>query len=540
VRARFPQLNAAQVRAQLRRTTDNIDMLPGNVPYAGKLGTGRLNVGRAVRANDQRAVRITQRTFRPSKAAYQPGDTIRLVVEVENLLQPVQNLTLTLSSPSPYLTVRQGAFDVGSLPTLARTSNSGTPFRLAVAAGAPLNARALLRYHFADPATGYEEDFYTTILLNPDYVVLNAGDLALTLTSRGNIGYDGPGSDLGEGVSYRGGAPLLYEGGLLLAAGATRVSSRLRNEQNGSDTDFFSLTQAALRRQPLRADQEATGVLQDSLPSATRNRTVGVQVRQRGFAWAQAPHRDYVILEYQLKNVTADTLKPLYAGLFMDWDVVPEYARNVVAWDSVRHLSYAYDKGDSTTYVGLKWLNGGTATCYAINVNAPAGSPVQLSNGFSRTEKHLTLRSGTRQRTTGQPNGTDIAHVLGAALSRLAPADSTVVAFAVLAAPTLVQLQAAADAAQTRYNQVLPVRPALAASAWQLYPNPASSKVRVEVPASFGGREVRLLNPLGQLLRRAVMLSNTALLDVSGLPAGMYIVRVHGTIGELARRLVVQ
>jgi subtilisin family serine protease len=540
VRARFPQFTAAQVRAQLRRTTDNIDALPGNAAYIGKLGTGRLNMLRAVRANDQRAARLTQRRFSPAKGAYQPADTIRLTVEVQNLLLPVQNLTLTVTSLSPFLTVRQGTFGAGALATLARTTNSAAPFRLAVAATVPLNTRAVLRYHFEDAATGYQEDQYGTLLLNPDYVVLNAGDLALTLTSRGSLGYDGIGSDLGEGVTYRGGAPLLYEGGLLLATGPSRVSSRLRNERNVADADFFRLTQAALRRQPLRADQEASNVLQDSLPSATRNRTVGVQVRQRGYAWAQAPHRDYVVLEYQLKNVTSDTLKPLYAGLFMDWDIIPEYARNVVAWDSVRRLSYAYDAGSPDVYVGLQWLRGGTATTYAIDVNAPAGSAVQLSNGFSRSEKHLTLSSGTRQRTTSRPAGTDIAHVVGAALPRLAPADSAVVAFAVLAAPTLAQLQAAADAAQTRYNLLLPTRPPLAAGTWQLYPNPTAGQARLEVPASFGGYQVLLLNPLGQVVQQVRFSGTTTSLDTSGLPAGLYLVRVQGIAGQLTRQLLVQ
>ncbi|WBA42282.1 S8 family peptidase [Hymenobacter canadensis] len=540
VRARFPQLSAAQVRAQLRRTTDNIDALPGNAAYAGKLGTGRLNMLRAVRANDQRATRLTQRLFSPAKGAYQPTDTIRLAVEVQNLLLPVQNLTLTVTSLSPFLTVRQGTFGAGALATLARATNTAAPFRLAVAAAVPLNTRAVLRYHFEDAATGYQEDQYGTLLLNPDYVVLNAGDLALTLTSRGSLGYDGIGSDLGEGVTYRGGAPLLYEGGLLLATGPNRVSSRLRNERNVPDADFFRLTQATLRRQPLRADQEASNLLQDSLPSATRNRTVGVQVRQRGYAWAQAPHRDYVVLEYQLRNMTPDTLKPLYAGLFMDWDVVPDYARNVVAWDSVRRLSYTYDASSPEVFVGLKWLSGGKATAYAIDVNAPAGSPVQLSNGFSKAEKYLTLSNGTRRPTTGLPAGTDIAHVLGAALPRLAPTDSAIVAFAVLAAPSLAQLQADADAAQTRYNLLLPTRPALAASAWQLYPNPATGRVRLEVPASFGGHQVLLLNTLGQAVQQTNFSSTTTTLDTSGLPAGLYLVRVHGTAGQLTRQLLVQ
>lgn len=539
VRVRFPQLNAAQVIAQLRRTTDPVDQLAGNLPYAGKLGTGRLNVYRAVRANDQRSARVVQSQYSPAKAAYQPNDTIRLAVTVQNLLQPVQNLTVTLSSLSPYVTVRQGAFGVGSLATLAQAGNAAAPFRMAVAASVPLNTRAVLRYHFSDPATGYEEDQYATLLLNPDYVVLNVGDLALTLTSRGNLGYDGLGSDIGEGISYRHGSPLLYEGGLMLATSPARVSSRIRNDKGNTDASFFSLAQAAVRRLPLRADQEATGMLRDSLPGPGQIHSVGVQVRQRGYAWAQPPHRDYVVLEYQLKNITADTLKPLYAGLFADWDI-NEYGRNVVAWDSVRRLSYVYDQGAPLQYVGLKWLRGGAPACYALDVNASASSPVHLFDGFSRAEKFLTLSSGTRQRTTGLPNGTDIAHVLGAVLPKLAPNDSATVAFAVLAAPSLAQLQAAADAAQVRYAQVLPVRPALAAGTWQLYPNPTTGQLQLEVPASFGATSVWVLNPLGQVIMQRSAIGTAINLDLRGVAAGVYVVQVQGTGGTASRRVLVQ
>ncbi|MBC8084049.1 MAG: S8 family peptidase [Hymenobacter sp.] len=539
VRARFPQLSAAQVIAQLRATTDNVYQLPGNAAYAGKLGTGRLNVHRAVLANNQHAVRLTQRVFSPSKTIYQLGDTIRLTVEMQNLLQPVQNLTLTVTSASPYLTVEQGTFAVAAMGTLARVSNAATPFRLTVAPAAPVNTAVVLRYHLADPATGYEEDQYTTLLINPEYVVLNAGDLALTLTHRGSLGTDGLGSTKGEGVRYRSGVSLLYEGGLLVGTGTTRISSRLRNDQNGADADFFSQTQTTLRRQTARADQEAVGVVQDSLPGATRNRTVGVRVRQRGSSWAQAPHRDYVTLEYQIKNVTPDTLKPLYMGLFADWDL-GDYSRNAVVWDSVRHLSYAYNVTNPTTYVGLQWLRGGVAASYAIDVKAPASSAVRLSNGFSRPEKLLTLSSGTRQRTAGLPAGTDIAQVIGAVLPWLAPADSVLVVFAVVAAPTLDQLRTAADAAQARYsqNQVLPVRPTGMAGTWQLYPNPTSGLVRVETPAGFGGRQLEVLSTLGQVVRQQALAGPAAELDLRALPAGLYVVRVRGAAGTLTQRVL--
>jgi hypothetical protein len=539
VRARFPQLSAEQVIAQLRATTDNIYNLPGNAAYAGKLGTGRLNVFRAVQANNQHAVRLTQCVFNPTKPVYQLGDTIRITVELQNLLQPMQNLTLTVTSLSPYVTVQQGTFTTTALGTMSRVSNAAAPFRLLVASAAPVNTPVTLRYHLSDPNTGYQEDQYVTIRVNPEYVVLNAGNLALTLTHRGSLGTDGIGSDIGEGVRYLGGTSMLYEGGLLLGTGTTRISSRLRNDRNSIDADFFSQAQTTLRRQTTYADQLATGVLRDSLPSATRNRTVGVEVRQQGSSWAHGVERNYVTLEYHIKNITADTLKPLYAALFADWDM-GAYNRNAVVWDSVRHLSYAYNVNTPNAYVGVQWLRGGTVLNYAIDVNAPAGSAVRLANGFSRAEKMLTLNNGTRQRTAGVATGTDIAQVVGAMFPQLAPADSAVVTLAIIAAPTLAQLQVAADDAIARYtqSQILRVRPSVAPVAWQLYPNPTSGQVRVEVPASFGGKRLEVLSTLGQVVKQQALVGSTATLDLQELPAGVYVVRVQGAASSLTRRVL--
>ena len=539
VRARFPQLSSAQVIAQLRATTDNVYNLPGNAAYIGKLGTGRLNVFRAVQANNQHAVRLTQCVFSPVKPVYQLNDTVRLTIEMQNLLQPMQNLTLTVTSLSPYVTVRQGSFTTTGLGTMSRVSNAATPFQLLVAAAAPVNTSVTLRYRLSDPATGYQDDQYATIVINPEYVVLNAGNLALTLTHRGSLGTDGLGSDKGEGVRYKGGNSMLYEGGLLLGTGTTRISSRLRNDRNSTDVDFYTQAQTTLRRQTGYANLTATGILRDSLPSATRNRTVGVQVRQQANSWAQGVERDYVTLEYHIKNVTPDTLKPLYAGIFADWDM-GDYSHNAVVWDSVRHLSYAYNVNTPNAYVGVQWLRGGTVSSFAIDVNAPVGNAVRLANGYSRAEKMLTLNSGTRQRTAGVAKGTDIAQVVSSVVASLAPADSVVVTFAVIAAPTLAQLQIAADDAIARYtqSQLLPVRPAVAQVAWQLYPNPTSGQVRVEVPASFGGKRLEVLSTLGQVVKQQALTTSTATLDLQELPAGVYMVRVQGTTGSLTRRVL--
>ncbi|RSK42194.1 S8 family peptidase [Hymenobacter perfusus] len=534
VRTRFPQYNAAQVAAQLRRTTDNIDALPGNAAYAGRIGSGRLNVLRAVTETRQHSARLVTRTFAPNRRAYAPGDTLRLTVQVQNLLQPVSNLTVTLSSLSPYLLVRQSTFAAGGLVTLEQRANAAAPFRLAVAATVPLNTKAVVRYRFQDAATGYQEDQYETILLNPDYVVLDAGNLALTLTSRGNIGYDGLGSEAGEGVNYRQGAPLLSEGGLLLATSATRVSDNVRNDRRGADADFLALSRAYLLAQPMRATQEAAGIFRDSLLGLTQGRTVGVRVRQHAYAEATAPHRDYVVLEYQLTNLTADTLKPLHVGLFMDWDLPGEAGRNVVEWDAARRLQYLFDPSAAQLFTGLRHLSGGQTSAYAINNQAPTAA-VRLADGFSAAEKFITLSTGTQNARLLTP--TDASQVTGAALPFLAPADSVMVAFAVLAAPSLSQLQTAADAAATRYQQLLPTRaPQLAGVA--LYPNPTTGRTQLTLPA--GPATVQLFSGLGQLLSTWHVTTGATVLDLSHYAPGMYLIRVQTRTDSITLRVLRQ
>lgn len=551
LRWHFPTYTAAQIAARLRQTTDNIDVLPANAAWAGRLGTGRLNVLQALTRPNLQEARVLTSTFAPAKPAYAPGDTLRLTVAVQNLLAPVAGLTVSLTSLSPYLTVRQGSYAVGALGTLGQASNAAAPFRLAVAAsGIPLNTTATLRYRLT-ASNGYQLDQFVDLVLNPDYVVLNANDLAMTLTSRGNLGYDNLAGTVGAGVMYRGSGNILSEGGLLLATSPTRVADRLRTSGGQSRQSFFATTQATRQQPGPRADQEARVAFQDTVPVAgSRIRSVGVAVRQRAYAWATTGRRDFVVLEYALRNLTADTLKPLCAGLFMDWDLpVPDGAgHNAAAWDSTRALGYCYSLGQPTSptlpaqYAGVRLLRGGTPAVYSIDSGAPAGSPVRLADGFSPSEKFLTLSSGTAraQRTAGLPNGADVVQVVGTRLAKLAPGDSTTVAFAVLAAPTLAQLQAAADAAALTYSTVLPTRPAALAAGFSVYPNPTTGTLRVDVAPTFGLREIWLSNMLGQVVLRQAATTAATTVRLPSLATGLYLLRAIGQAGILSQMVDVR
>jgi serine protease len=541
VRTRFPQFTAEQVMAQLRRSTDaGLYALPANANYQGYLGTGRLNIARAVAALTQREARVVSSTFSPARpAGYAPGDTLQLAATVRNLLLPVTGLTLTVRSLSPYLVVRQGTFAVGNLGTLSQLSNAAAPFRLAVAGNAPLNTTATLNYHFTGD-NGYESDQYVEVLLNPDFVQLDAGDISLSLTSRGNFAYDDLTGAGGQGLTYRGSVPLLSEGGLLLATSPTRVSDHLRASPGAVRQSFFTLAQVQRLAPGPRADQEARGAFRDSLPTATAPRSVGVRVQQRGQSWAApAARRNVILLDYSLRNLTADTLKPLYAGLFTDFDLPGETARNVARWDSVNRVSYAYDPVAPRFYAGVQVLGPRPAGVYAIDNAAPAGTPIYLNDGFSPAEKFLALSGGFNRahREAGATQGTDVAQVVSTLVPRLAPGDSATVAFALLVAPTLAELQAAAQAATATYQQALAAAPAAVASLpWQLYPNPTTGRLHIALPASLGPVTAQVLDALGRPVASAALPGGGGELSLAPLARGLYLVRIVGT--SLVQRVV--
>ena len=543
VRARFPQLTAEQVAAQLRRSTDaSLYGLPANAAYQGYLGTGRLNIARAVAALSQREARVVRSTFAPARpAGYSPGDTFRLTTTVRNLLLPVTGLTVTLTSSSPYLVVRQGAFAVGSLATLGEASNDARPFRLAVAAtGVPLNTMATLRYHFAG-TNNYQSDQYLDVLLNPDFVQLDAGDLSLSVTSRGNLAYDDPTGAVGQGLSYRGSTPLLSEGGLLLATSPTRVADRLRSSAGAWRQSFFTLAQIKRLAPGPRADQEARGTFRDSLPDAKLPRSVGVRVRQRGQSWAApAARRNFILLDYSLRNLTADTLKPLYAGLFADWDLPGETGRNVARWDSINRLGYCYDPVAPRFYAGVQVVGPRPAGVYSIDAAAPAGTPVYLGDGFSPAEKYLALSGGfgRAHREAGTlAQGTDVSQVVSTLVPRLAPGDSATVAFAVVVAPTLAELQTAAQAATAAYQQqVLAALPPATPPTWELYPNPTSGRLHVVLPGSLGPVVAQVLDALGRPVATVALPAGGGELSLATLAPGLYVVRIMGT--SLVQRVV--
>ncbi|RDV15808.1 T9SS C-terminal target domain-containing protein [Pontibacter diazotrophicus] len=446
VRAKYPELNARQAAERIRVSTDDIYELAGNQPYLEKLGKGRFNLKKALKQQNLKSVRCTSYGLALTTQIAYAGSTVALETSFLNYLSPTTALQVTLTSASTYVSMERGTLNLGSVATMATATSGLRPFILNIAEDAPTNHTVHLRLGFSD---GDYEDFqYITLVINPSFVTLTANDLHVSLNNVGNIGYNGLNFKQGIGVKYKGGPSLLFEGGLVVATDAGKVSDNLHNEKWLNDANFISSGPVRLRYDTPLATQEAR-----TLMEATGSKQAGVRVKQVASAWMEAPDRDYIIFEYQITNVTPDTIAKVHAGLFADWDI-GNYMQNAAAWDDSLKLGYVYNKRSALPYAGIKLLTKDQPVYHAIDNMGGNDSTVTVDDGFTDAEKYKIISNGVSRVKAGGRAGNNVSHIVGATLTDLAPGEIRTVAVALLAADNLTKLKVHAAAAQEKYISI--------------------------------------------------------------------------------------
>lgn len=465
VRTRFPGLTAAQAAERVRISADtSIFALSGNAAYRELIGRGRLDMLRALADPALRSVRLSTTSIR-ADTEYYGGDTLTVNASFRNLLAPLGGLRVTFSSPTAGVQVLGSPTrtfgPVGTLDTVFLAP--GQAFRVVLPPSSVPNTRVSLRFGFADTAGGYRDAEYVSVVLNPAYITLDATAIGATVTSGGDLGYDHADPRFGRSVALLpGGDRLLSEGGLLVGAAPDRVSDRLRSATAGQpDDDFQTINPIRFSAHLPWAAQTATGIFADTAGPAQ----AGVRVTQRAWNTLMAGCARAAFVEYGIINQTADTLRTLYAGLFADWDI-GQAPHNVARWDGARRLAYVASArpGADTAYAALQLLTAQPAATYAFDqLNATAPGPINATDGLTTAEKWAALVAAAGTPTTAGTTGggTDVAHLVRAALPRLAPQDTVQVAWAILAAPSLAELTAAADSAKALFDatQQLPTVP---------------------------------------------------------------------------------
>ena len=441
VKSHFPNYTSEQIAERIRVTADtSIYSLAENSAWVGMMGSGRLNMLRALTDPEKPSVHFTQVQTADitGDSILQPGETILITGIYKNFLAPTQNLNAVITCTSPYVTLLSSTNNLGIISTLSSISNASQPFSIQVNSDVPYNHDILIRIDYSD--VGYAAFEYIELRLNPDYLNIDINRLHTTITSRGSIGYNNNYATNGLGITFENSSSLIYASGFMLGSSAVKTADNVYAASiPGYDNDFIREQGAQFT---LKNANEQRVQSQFYTDSASNNR---IQVIQTSSALSASSDDAAVVIRYIIKNTGATEVNGLSGGIFTDWDI-QNATNNGAAWDANRKLSYAFSP--SGIYAGIKLLEGPAAHSYCFNSNGASGS-INLIDGFSGAEKFATL-SGSQTRDNAAIG--DVANLIGTGAFNLAAGDSISLSFVLLAANDLSALQVAADRAQSLYN----------------------------------------------------------------------------------------
>ncbi len=443
VAAKYPALTGLQIGELLRIGADDIYSIPQNAQYLNKLGSGRLNVYKALTVGETPAIRKQEVVVVNHVGSRSPGDTLNLNVDIRNLMRPASNVIVNLSSASSKVEILDPSIAIGEMQTLENKTVG--LFRVLLKPMLLENEVITFKLTYTSAAESYEDSEYFTLLLNLDYINYQVNKIETTATSNGRIGYSAADGLSGVGFKYNG-AALLYEGALMIATRNNQVSDNARTTDGNANNHFIKLTK--IRRQPDSiAAFKAVSVFTDEGSS----NPAGLEITHRHVALSAVPNDHYVIAEYELKNTGLSTLNNVYAGLFTDWDI-DESDKNITKYLNDQRVSYVYSTNSLAPYAGVKLLNNDSRSHY-YPLSYMLGNDITADDEFSETDKFKTLSSGIYKNSLGENEGGVDVMTVSSSGPYVIPAGETIkIAFALIAADNLQALQSAAESAQATYQ----------------------------------------------------------------------------------------
>ncbi len=536
VASQHPDYTPEQILEQVRVSSDNIYNINPN--YVDELGFGRVNAFRALTVSspgvDVSDITLSDSVGGNNDGVYTDGETVQVFGKVTDWLAPTSNLQLALTSNDPNVTIVKGSVSIGVLQTKGSFELQNKPLSFKVNNGTPNDYQATFLIKITDGSYSDYRSF--TVLLNPTFNELNVNNIATTLSAKGNIGYnDYPNNTEGVGfINESTGDNLLFEGAFMAGTGPNKVVDVARDSTETAaeeDNDFRPLGLVTVKTPGPVADQEGLTAFDDS--NATSNR-VGIEVSVHSFAFNRDSTSNFIICQYTIKNLNAVAINNMYAGLYLDWDIGPNGANNIAAYDKDYQLGYAYDSTRATRdYAGCALLYGASINYTAID-NASATNGVYT--GFTKLHKWQAMSEGTVNSFAGP---SDISMVVSGGPVSIQANSDTVLAFVLAAGDTLQDLERAVAVAREIYGVVSGgTTPTLSSFAqlYQNYPNPFNPTTTVSFALKSDAKvSVAVYNVIGQKVRtltdRSYAGGGPYQLELSseGLASGVYFVRLIAT-----------
>ncbi len=523
----------------------------GSVGEDNNYGKGIINVRAAldlVPANDLPYIRIDSvLVIEPHDNYADPGDTIGIVLTLQNTGAAAHNVIGLLSSNDPFVSIQQDSAFFGDIQSNGRANNYAQPYGAVIAVSAPAGRRIMFNLHIQAGNYSADAAFGITVGRPASQAIAthNAGNVDYTISNFGQYGLAPDGMNpnwQGRGFrTPRTGTNYLFEGALLIGNGPTAVSNAARDENQGTGSDFLPLSSIQmLEPGPISAEEFQT-VFNDQLADQPLN----IMVNQTTFSWTQAPNDRFVVTRLRITNTGQDSIAGLRVAMFQDWDIPYGSPTDRVGFDRSRNLGYQYS---GSNYRGVMVLNLEGAVAFKALHNSTEVYPPR----FTLADKWTYMTSGFSDTAITSPE--DASLMLTTGVFDMASGDSIEVAFAVLGQTSLSLLQQAADAAYAKYHEIT----AIAENSDKLpetfylapnYPNPFNSNTSISFSVFEPGHiKLEIFDLLG---RRVKELASGPLAagfytvnwdgrdhDGCAAASGVYFLRLSNAKSSISRKMV--
>ncbi|MFO7675727.1 MAG: C25 family cysteine peptidase [bacterium] len=355
-----------------------------------------------------------------------------------------------LSSGSPYLTVVGGSSSYGDVAV--GDTAAGDAYRVRVSRDCPHGHRAELNLIVTASDGLWRSELALAVGLphgrGGNWAVLDTGDYVLSVMNNGGIGtteWRGEGFGFIYPKSRSWSNTALMHGALVLGTDTGWVADNYYGapDWRRCPLDFAPGDSVRPVWPPELGAKQFVASFTDSNHPSPR----GLDIAQRAYGSAVPAHRDFVILEYRIRNRGAEAVEGLYAAVACDfrtgnWNVNDQY--DYAGTDSARILAYVRSQPE-TTALGIRpiWPQGmnGWANCI---------SNTAIADGFTKAEK-MGYMDGTLRSTTGPTIGN--WHAMASSGPYAIPAgDSQIVAFVLVGGRTVAGMLANSDSAEAWYD----------------------------------------------------------------------------------------
>ena len=544
VKSKNPTWDANQIRANLVATS-RPHALSGT-EYDYLLGNGQIDAEAAVTSPAQPLFQIVDYSAVNPLGGSTQDNLVILNASIQNLgistsgtltLEPLFEIPASISNNTFVIesTEHNGLWELNDV-----TVN--------ILPNATIDQEILLKATFSYENSQIETFEIISFKVNASSATLNANTIELSVNARGRIGFlDYPNTTSGSGFIIRtnsttagvSNVPLLTSAGLLIndVNSSERVSDNLIGASSSVLENDFSI------RTSTRLNTLVQGGLSADIEFADINagtESYELIIKKSVYAFSELELENAIIMEYTLENGTRNTdYAGIRIGLFLDFDLPPDNRNNdFVYYDEENDIIIQQSgSGDSTLYIGATVASGiGTPWLINNSLSNPTASNFKTTDGFTNTEKGLSLYGGVFHKQQGPGN---VAFVISPTSFRLPVDIPQTKYFVLLYANTLDDLLSTVERAKFRVQEIIShtEKPDIEIpSGFDLglaYPNPFNSRTVLPIQVSqTGAFSIYVTDVLGRTVidfgNMIIPAGNFQLpIDAKDLSTGIYTVVVR-------------